>query len=108
MPLASRGIDLAIAVCLDQRTTQGDSEINAARGERSLAIDSLKHDPFVREDAARASRIVLPDWLAVPLRASRENARVDRLMSFVGFFEPLQLPRSDDTQHIFAGLVGHQ
>jgi hypothetical protein len=29
-------------------------------------------------------------------------------MSFVGFFEPIQLPRSDDTQHIFAGLVRHQ
>ena len=38
-------------------------------------------------------------------RGSRQNARVDRLMSLIGFFEPLQLPRSDDTQHIFAGLV---
>ena len=35
------------------------------------------------------------EFRAVPLRANWQNARVDRLMSLVGFFQPLQLPRAD-------------
>jgi hypothetical protein len=96
------------AVDLNQRTAQRDGEIDAARGKRPLSIDSLKNDPLVREDAGGVLQRILQNWLAVPLRASRQNARVDRLMALVGFFEPLQLPRSSDSEDIFTSLVRHE
>jgi hypothetical protein len=72
-----------------------------------VAAGPFEDDPVVSEDAPWQLRILF-DWLAIALRASGEHARLDGLMAGIGFFEPLELPWSDNAEDEFAITSGHQ
>jgi hypothetical protein len=87
---------------VDQGLTQSYREMATPRAKRTASPNPLEDDPLVGEDAVRSLRHVRLGS-AVSLRACRKYSSVNCLMSLVERFEPRQLPRPDDAEHVLTG-----